>query len=211
MRAIVFDLDGTLLDVQESIYRQYEMLTAEYNGAAASRAAIDEALLSGPDEATRQLVTNTRVPFEQIKLRREQLRSYSLDYLQLYPGVYDLLPILQNLGIKIAVLATDSTDTVAHIDRLGLGWYADVVVTPEQVMRHKPHPEAVQQALYSLQVLPQDTVVVGDTIADMVAAQNAHVRAAIGITHGDGDLKELQAAGADRIVGDMPSVLDVLG
>jgi phosphoglycolate phosphatase-like HAD superfamily hydrolase len=211
MRAVIFDLDGTLLDVSESIFWQYETLTREFNGVRASREAIAAALKSTSDEAVRQLVTNLRVPFAQVQQRHDQLRVSSLKHLRLYPHVNELLPILHRLGIRIAVLATDSTDTSPHMQRLGLLPYVHTIVLPAHLPKDDARINAVHIALDKLDVLPHEAIVVGDLPQDIIAAKQVAVDGAVGITHGFGSAHDLREAGADHIVHDIPSLLDIVG
>jgi len=211
MKAVIFDLDGTLLDVSESIFWQYEVLTREFNGFQASREAITAALKSGKQEGTRQLVTNMRAPFDRVEQRRDQLRAESLQHLRLYPHVTELLTILNRLGTRVAVLAGDSHDTSQHVERLGLAPHLTVLVTPDQVQHPAPHPVGVNVAMRHLDVLPHEVMVISNLPEGITAARKAAVHGTVGITHGFGQPEELRAAGADHIVHDIPSLLDVLG
>lgn len=213
MKAVIFDLDGTLLDVSESVFWQYETLTREFNGVQASREAIAAALNNHPaEQSVRHLITNMRTPFEHVQRRHDQLRAASLKHLVLYPHADELLLLLERLGVRIGVIATDSHDTYQHLERLGLTPYIKSLVTPGQVPAGDDrHKRAVHLTLRDLDVLPHEAVVVGDTAEDILAGKAARVYGTVGIAHGFGTPRELQQAGADHIVHDVPALLDVLG
>jgi phosphoglycolate phosphatase-like HAD superfamily hydrolase len=210
MKAIIFDLDGTLLNVGESLFWQYEMLTREFNGVQASREAIAAALNGADKQGVRGLITNWSVPPEQIRARHDQLRVQSLQRMETYPQVVDLLADLRQRGVRIGVLALDSTDTPPHLERLQLLPHIHAIVTPAH-LPGRSRTTGVQTLLRQLDTLPHEAIVVGDHPEDIKAGKQAGVYATVGVTHGFGSLPELQDAGADHLVHDVPTLRSVLG
>lgn len=210
MRAIIFDLDGTLLDCREGIFWQYEQLTKEYDGAPASRKEIAGAMHGTVEDVVRRLVKNTDVPFDDILKRHDEIRIESLVQLRLYDGVTELLPILHRVGTRIAAVTSSNHHSVNALDTLGIKKYFDIVVSAEHVNQPKPHPEGIHRALEYLAISPADAAIVGDTKSDIIAGKRAGLAKAIAVTHGFGQLEELREAGADHLVEDIPSILDVL-
>lgn len=76
------------------------------------------------------------------------------------------------------------------------------VVTSDDVKATKPDPEGVEKTLKILDVKPQEAVMIGDLPADIAAGKKASVLT-IGISHGFGTQEELEAAGADKVVGSL--------
>jgi HAD superfamily hydrolase (TIGR01509 family) len=212
MRAIIFDLEGTLLDVREALYYQYEALTQEFDGTKAPRDAIVAAAHGTPDQMTRALVSNAAVPFEAVRKRHQELRRESFAAsVRLYGGVEELLIILKRLGVKTAVLTHGDELTAALLQQKGLYNHFDKVVTAETMPKLKPHAESVHYVLDLLAVTPTEAVVVGDGVSDILAGKNARVARTVGVSHGFGSIEALRAAGADYIVHDIPTILDVVG
>jgi phosphoglycolate phosphatase-like HAD superfamily hydrolase len=210
IKTVIFDLDGTLLDVGESLFWQYEMLTREFNGVQASREAITAALGASDEHGMRQLITNWRVPAERIRQRHDELRVESLRRMQTYPQAAELLTTLRERGVRIGVLALDSLDTAPHLARLGLLPHIHAIVTPEH-LPGRSRTTGVQTLLRQLDTLPYEAIMVGDHPEDIKAGKQAGVYTTIGVTHGFGSPADLQAAGADHLVHDMPTLLSVLG
>lgn len=210
MQAIIFDLDGTLLDCREGVFWQFQMLTREFDGAPAPRETIAAAMHGRIEDIVRTLVKNPQPTIEQLVARQVQLRAESEHLQRLYPGVDELLPILQRMGIKVAGLTAGDHRNVDALERHGIAQYFDVIVTAEQVQRSKPDPEGAHLALQRMQVASSEAVIVGDSSADILTGKNAGLAKTIAITHGFGTLDDLRAAAPDHIIGDIPSLLDVI-
>lgn len=210
MRAVIFDLGGTLLDVQDGIYWQFEQLSKEFDGAPASRKEIALAMHGTTDEVVRQLVKNDSVPFEEIMRRHEDLRQQSIQHTQLYPGVGELLPIMRRVGIRLAAVTTDDLHSESLLQNIGIHKYFDVIITNERVTHPKPHPDSINKILTQLGISAHETAIVGDMIDDIVAGKNAKLAKTIAVTHGFGTIEDLREAGPDHIIEDIPSLLDVL-
>jgi len=211
MKTIIFDLDGTLLDVREGFYWQFQELTREYDGVPASKDMINAVAHGTTEQIVRRLVSNTAVPIETILKRHQTIREEAYDrHLKLYDGVHELLPILKRMDCKVAALTSGNHQTVACLERLGIHSHFDTVVAADRVAAPKPHPEGLYLICSELGVRPSDTVMVGDSVVDVLVGKNAGVHKTVGVSHGFGHVEALRAAGADHIIHDIPSLLDVL-
>ncbi len=210
MRAILFDVSGTILDTKEHIFWQFEELTKAFDGAPASRKEIADAMHGTVDDVIHTLVKTQQHPFHKIKAHHDKLYTESLQRMQLYPGVDELLPILRRMGFRLAAVTSGDHRITEALDYTGIRPYFDIVVTDEHVLRPKPHPEGLRYALMHMAIDPKQAIVVGDTGADILAGQAAGVEKTIAILHGFGDVNSLRAAGPDHMIEDVPSLLDVV-
>lgn len=210
MRAVIFDIDGTLLDGREGIFWQYEQLTREFDGAPASRKEIAAAMYGTVDDIARRLVKNTDIAFEKISSRHDELIAESLTHWQLYNGVAELLPILSRVGVRVAAVTSGNHHTVNAMESMGIKKYFDIIITAKDVQQPKPHPEGILRALEHLAVPASEAAMVGDTMSDIKAGQEAKLAKTIAVTHGFGAMEDLRSAGPTHMIDDIPSLLDVL-
>lgn len=121
-------------------------------------------------------------------------------------GVREALMRLRAAGLKLAVLTADTTERSLNMMRqLGMAEFLDVVLGSDAVPYSKPAPYLVQAACARLGLTPGHTVMVGDSVADMMMARRAGVGLAVGVLSGVGRVEQL-AAVADVVVG---SVRDI--
>lgn len=211
MKTVIFDLDGTLLDVREGFYWQFQELTRMYDGAPVSRPMITAAAHGTTEQIIRALVRNTEVPFDDICKQHALIRSEAYNrHLKLYEGVDELLPILKRMGIQVAALTSGNAMTVECLQRTGIHHHFDMVVSADHLEHPKPHPEGLDLIMGRLNAKPEECIMVGDSVVDILAGRNAELSKTVGVTHGFAHVDALRAAGADHIIPDIPSLLDVL-
>jgi pyrophosphatase PpaX len=179
--AVLFDLDGTLIDSGAMILASMRHATR----TVLKRDIPDEQLLarvgSGLIEEMRAL-DEDRVD-ELVRVYREHNEPLHRD-LQPCAGVLDLLPRLSAEGRRLGIVTAKRRATVElAFAVLPLRDYFDVLVTAEETEHHKPHPEPILLALDRLGTPPDRTAYVGDSPFDVRAAKAAGV-AAIAVTWG---------------------------
>ncbi len=87
-------------------------------------------------------------------------------HLKLFPGVVETLEELKRRGMKLALVSDMTTEIqLEKIHHLGISKYFDAIVTSEEVGVEKPHPSMFHAALYRLQLLAKDVLMVGDNPA----------------------------------------------
>ena len=184
LKAVIFDLDDTLIDSFDS--RRYA-LEKVFRLAGIQTPTAREFLtgLSG-----RQLFGSleTLAPGRHIEgtslseAYRDFYWSKKPGLISLFPGIRPLLQDLHSSGCKLGVFTQKGREfeiegrccgASYELDELGVASLFSVVVGFEDVAHHKPDPEGVQLALDQLGVLPKDALLVGDSAADIVAAKAA--------------------------------------
>ncbi|WP_396625416.1 HAD family hydrolase [Luteitalea sp.] len=196
MTAIVFDLDGTLVDSLDDITAAFRR-SFHVIGAAPPTAEAVRALIGKP---LREMYTPW-APAEAIDgLVAEYRRDYSercADRTRPFPGIESLLADLRASGHALAV-ATTKTSWMARtvVDRLGLAEALDHVQGTDD-FPHKPAPDVIHHALAG--VGRSGTWMIGDAPSDVVAGRAAGLRTCA-VTWGVGAEAHLRAAEPDALV-----------
>lgn len=114
------------------------------------------------------------------------------DYVRMLPGVRELLFRLRELGVKTAVVTTDTiANTKETLERLGIAELFDAVVGKESTKEPKPTGVPATLALQLLGLSGEGAVCVGDAPMDLLMAQNGGLRAGIWVATGQIESHEL--------------------
>ena len=127
-----------------------------------------------------------------------------------HDGVKDLLAIMRRLGIRIGGLSASDHRALVRLDEAGLSRSFDKLLCADQGVAPK-QTTGVQHMLRELGAEPHEAVLVSHAHADILLGKDAELRATIGVTHGLESAGPLREAGADHVVPNIPSVLDVIG
>ncbi len=118
---------------------------------------------------------------------------------ELVRGTRELLAELQPRFLLAVVTTRARPEANAFLTKLDLARYFPVVITRQDVMRMKPHPEPLLKAAAGLGVSPKRCIMVGDTSIDMRSARRAGALA-VGVLSGFGTRAELLRGGAQVII-----------
>ena len=127
---------------------------------------------------------------------------------RLFPHVLETIKALHDRGLQLAICSSRGRPTLeGFVKTFHLEHYVSMVVSANDVERHKPHPEPVQKILAALGVAPGEAVVVGDASYDILMGRAAGCRT-VGVTYGNQSAADLRAAGADVLIDDFAQLLD---
>jgi HAD superfamily hydrolase (TIGR01509 family) len=211
--AVLFDLDGTLLDsVYQHVLAWKEAL--ESAGIPLSVWRIHRRIGMSGGLFVRALVRETGRDISQNeanRLRKLHQEAYTrrVSEVRPLPGAQELLTVLTDLEVPWAI-ATSGNDVVAKASLTLLDVPRGVpVITRDQVAYAKPNPDLFLAAAEALGRPITDSFVVGDSVWDMLAAQRAQALG-IGVLSGGYGREELETAGAYRSYDDPLDLLEHL-
>ena len=175
-RAVVFDLDGLLLDT-EVIYRAAHMAAAQEFGFAMDQ-ALYATLIGAPRDATEQRLLAAFGPSLVLADYNARFDAHfdvlCRDAVPLRPGVQTLLALLDSAGLPRAVAtSTERVRARRHLVQAGILSRFDAIVTRSDVSHGKPYPETFWRAADALGTAPSDCLALEDSHNGVRAAAAA--------------------------------------
>jgi len=202
-KAVIFDLDGTLLDTLTDIMESVNIVLKRYNFPTHDLDAYKYFIGSGISVLTQKAFPDYISEREFAVYLSEVMREYEARQTlrtKPYDGIMEMLERLNKDGVKIAILSNKPDEfakpTVAHFFP---NIKFEVVFGSRADVARKPAPDAVFEILDMLNLKKEDCYFVGDTSTDMRTAVNAGVDA-IGVSWGFRTVDELNGAGAKCII-----------
>jgi pyrophosphatase PpaX len=207
--AVVFDLDGTLVDSVELIALSFQHAIREVMHREAS---YEEAMQHVGTPLKEQMVRiSPERADELVAVYREFNHREHDRMLKLYDGILDLLNRLTKAGVRLGLVTSKSRPTTQMaFDLTGIEAYFDSTVCCDEAPGNKPSAEPILFCLAGLHTAPKDAAYVGDSPADVQAARAAGVTA-IAVSWGVFDTRALAAEKPQRLVDTIPELADVLG
>jgi len=183
--AVLFDLDGVLVDSARCVERHWRRWAAEHHldGDEIMRVAHGR-----PTVETIRLVA-PHLPAEEEAARLDAAEAFDTDGVAAVEGTAQLLQLLPPDAWAIATSGTKDT-AMTRLRHTGVP-VPSVLITADDVKRGKPNPEAYLLAAARLGVRPENCVVIEDAPAGIRAAHAAGMRVvAVATTHSQAELRE---------------------
>ena len=177
-KAVLFDLDGTLLDTAADFADVVQQMTVQAARPSIEFTAIHKTVSNGA-RALVELAFEIQPGHPDFEERFETLLSlYAQRILTtkatLYPGMDTLLLQLEKAGIPWGIV-TNKPERFSRplLESLGLSSRCSTLICPDHVSQSKPHPEPLLLACKQLNINPQDAIYVGDHPRDIDAGRAA--------------------------------------
>ncbi|MBB3997431.1 HAD family hydrolase [Aureimonas pseudogalii] len=209
IKAILFDVDGTLVDSNDLHARAWMDAFAEF-GIVVAHAAVRDQIGKGGDNLMPALLEETIVDEHGEAISKARSRIYRdryADQVQPFAEVAALFRRARQDGWAIVIATSgESHEVEPHLETLGVRDLVDEVTTASDAERSKPHPDIFAAALKKVGAEAADAVVVGDSPYDIEAAAKLGLRTIAVRSGGFGD-DVLTAAGAVAIYDDPADLL----
>lgn len=205
LKAVIFDLDGTLLNTLQDLCNSTNAALAQFGypprtldevrrfvGNGVKLLMLRALGIESPQECA---------DFDEIFAAfRAHYALHSNDCTRAYPGVPELLGKLKAAGVQMAIVSNKLDAAVKQLNQIYFKDYISVAIGENEAagVKKKPAPDTVYAALRELGVSAEDAVYVGDSEVDIATAKNAGLPC-LSVTWGFRDRKWLLEHGAERL------------
>lgn len=211
-KAVIFDLDGTLLDTLDDLRNSVNFALREFSFPERSREEIRSFVGNGVIKLMERSTPDGTDPITQEKcfnaFRKHYLEHMS-DNTSPYEGILSLLERLKSEGIATAVVSNKLHSAVVGLCEDYFPSLIDVPLGVAEEKERKPSPLNVYRAMEMLSSDKENTIYVGDSNVDVETAHNASLKC-IGVTWGFRDRDNLIACSCDFIADNADEVLGLI-
>ncbi|MDW8107259.1 MAG: HAD-IA family hydrolase [Armatimonadota bacterium] len=179
LRAILFDIDGTLIDTVNLIVNALDYTYRKHLGITLSREELRR--LIGLPLKVQMHYLDDRVPesppHEQMEADEMAYYAAHRDQERVVPEAVEAVRVAYRKGYATALVTSKNRAELAlSLPKLELDSFVDTIVTADDTERHKPAPDPVLKALERLQLAPEQAVYIGDTVFDIACGRAAGVQ-----------------------------------
>ena len=213
-KAVIFDLDGTLLDTIEDIKITMNKALAKYDYPQFSTEEYKYFVGKGVDNLIKQVIKvgniNDDAFFSLKDDYYEIYKEQSIINTKVYDGINELIKALREKQISVNVLSNKPhIQTIAVIDYYFEKETFDFVYGKKEQFLPKPDASSAIDLIINLNISPDEVLYVGDTETDMLTAKNSGFYS-VGVLWGFRKEQELIKAGANKIVSHPLEILNLL-
>jgi len=168
---ILFDWDGCLAKTLDIVLEAYKQVFAEY-GIYPDDKTITTEVFGDWDGPTKLGIKDIDAYTKKwLTLLDERYPS-----VELYDGAKEVLVLLKKRRKKLALVTSGKLATVQPaLENTGLKPMFDLILSEEDVTKHKPDPEIIETAIARLKGTKEQAIIIGDSKSDLGAAQNAQI------------------------------------
>ena len=219
LKIIIIDLDGTLIKFQIdylSARKEALLLIMKYSFLRNMKFTLNDSIFFMDRKIKKFLVENVlsediyKEIHDKLVLILERYEIDSAKKAKLLPSVKKTLARLKNMGWTLILFTADGENAMnVIVDKTGIKNFFDVMISRGESMEVKPHPNHIKSAISTMGSNPKETIVVGDSVADMESGK--HIGAiTVGVTSGLGSPQQLAKVNVDYLlksIAELPCLL----
>jgi len=216
---ILFDLDGTLIDSAPDLALSVNYMLRTVNHNEFSEEVIDSWVGNGASTLVRRALSGSKIIDDNInnELFDKSLAIF-LEYYKNnlcvkttpYPNVKTTLQALKSDGYKLAIITNKPFDFIKPIlQQLELDNLFELCIGGDSLSEKKPNPLPLQYVCKKLNTKPRNTLMIGDSKNDILAAQAANIQS-IAVSYGYNYGEDIRVYRPDLTIDDFSDILEVL-
>lgn len=216
IKAVLFDLDGVLIDSGGDITNAVNWILSKYGYPPLAYDIVKRHIGHGAAALLRSCFGEFGSELEKTSLEalptfKSYYLEHSTDETTLYSEVSEGLDRLERSGLVKMAVVTNKPFALAEkvLFDLGVGSKFETIVAPEQLTRLKPDPEGLLLALARLGYAPAEAAMVGDSWSDIEAGKRAGTKT-IAVLWGIGDPAQLKKSGPDWLASSFSQLVEVI-
>lgn len=175
MKLIVFDLDGVLVEAKEIHYISLNKALGEYSISWEEHLSVYDGLKTSQKlEMLHERKGLPKERFESVWTDKQRFTLEELRNLKFSNDLYSTMTMLKNEGYILAVCSNSIRKTVLTVlSKLGIIEFFDIILSNEDVLNSKPHPEIYWKAISKMKCLPEETLIIEDSPYGLLAASRS--------------------------------------
>lgn len=210
IRSIVFDLDGTLMKSDSTIYKSTVQALKAYN---INTDLPETEFVNKIGYHFKDIFDHLNITVPDLDKFIETYRTFYFDYIEdtvIYPNIVEMLAQLKQENVFVSLLTTKMQEQADRIiDYFGLGQYFTIVFGRRKGIPIKPAPDQLLSICRETGVPPEETLMVGDSELDIQCGKNAGTMTC-GVSYGYRTKEFLMTEKPDFLISDIRELLHIL-
>ena len=213
IKAIFFDLDGTLLDTIEDLKTAVNYAMDSFGFPHRTydeiRCFVGNGMQNLINRSLPVDVSDSSIQKQALDIFLDYYGAHLIDFTKPYSGVVELMTKLKDLGYIVAIVSNKEDLSARKVCRHFFHTIPDYVIGESDELARKPAPDMIKYLLSSFKLKPDEVVLVGDSDVDAKTALNAKVPF-VAVTWGFRTRRQLEEVGATLFINYPNELLEVL-
>ena len=216
LKALLFDLDGTLIEFKFRVIELKKELFDKLNdnNVIIEKRFQKESIQNICEEAQRIMKNNANKECDRITSdMKEIIEKYEIEGLKqsaIKKDVFYVFNWLKKKKIKLALVTNNGRKSAEYaVNRFELIEYFDVIITRDEVNKWKPHPEPIQKAINQLKIEPSEGIFIGDSKMDIQSSKSAGVKV-VSIPTGIHSKQQLDEEDPDYLIYSLLEIITIV-
>ncbi len=209
-RAVLFDLDGTLVDSYAALAEAVNYARRQHGLDELGEERIRQFVGDGLDKLLQRAFESADIPVTVKTAFEARYDEICCSESRILSDVESTLDELSRIGVVMAVCTNKPTSfSVKILEALGLAWHFRAIVGPDLAGARKPDARHLLRTLQATDCAPAEALFVGDMPIDVEAARNSGIDVAV-VGGGSSTPEQLRAARADHYLDRFSDLLGIL-